>query len=241
MTYNIHYGIGRDNYYRLDRIIDIIKSEDPDVVALQEVDKKLFRTNFDDQPRIIADALGMYFHHCVNRRIGDGEFGIATLSRFPIRENQRYDLSFHPRFSLRYVEPRGTLYSDIILDSTHLHVFNIHLGLGIRERIYQCRKLLSKSILLNGMPRDPTVILGDFNDRPISVVNSSIQNYFHDAFKLSGCRDGATFRWGPIKLKLDRIYVSDQIRPIRAYVSHTPLSRLASDHMPLIIVAEIKG
>jgi endonuclease/exonuclease/phosphatase family metal-dependent hydrolase len=241
MTYNIHYGVGRDNRYRLDRIIAIIKNEDPDVVALQEVDKNLSRTNFDDQPRIIADALGMHFHHCVNRRIGDGEFGIATLSRFPIWENQRYDLSFQPRFRIRYIEPRGALHSDIILHSAHLHVFNVHLGLSIRERIYQRRKLLSESILLNGTLQKPTVILGDFNDRPISVVNLPIQSYFHDVFKLSGCRDGATFRWGPIKLRLDRIYVSSQIHPIKAYISNTPLSRLASDHMPLITVAEVKG
>ncbi|MER3447266.1 MAG: endonuclease [Candidatus Dadabacteria bacterium] len=241
MTYNIHYGIGRDNRYSLDRIIDIIRNENPDVVALQEVDKNLSRTNFDDQPRIIADALGMHFHHCVNRRIGGGEFGIATLSRFPILGNRRHDLSFRPRFRLRYVEPRGTLHSNIILGSAHLHVFNVHLGLGIRERIYQCRKLLSESILLNGTLQNPTVILGDFNDKPISVVNSPLQNYFYDAFKVSGYRDGATFRWGPIKLRLDHIYVSNQLNPVRAYVSDTPLSRLASDHMPLIIAAEIKG
>ncbi len=241
MTYNIHYGVGRDNHYRLNRIIEVIKNEDPDVVALQEVDKKLPRTNFDDQPEIIADALGMHFHHCVNRRIGDGEFGIATLSRFPFQENQRHDLSFRTRFRLRHVEPRGALHSEIILNSAHLHMFNLHLGLGIRERIYQRRKLLSESILLNGSLQNPMVILGDFNDRPISVVNSPMQNYFHDVFKLSGCRDGATFRWGPIKLKLDRIYVSDRLRPVRAYISDTPLSRLASDHIPLITVAEIQG
>lgn len=241
MTYNIHSGIGRDNRYSLDRIIDVIKNEDPDIVALQEVDKNLSRTNSDDQPRIIADALGMHFHHCVNRRMREGEYGIATLSRFPIRKNQRHDLSFSPRFRLRHVEPRGALHSEIILDSAHLHVFNLHLGLGLQERIYQRSKLLSESILLNGKLQNPTVILGDFNDRPISVVNSPIQEYFHDVFKLSGCRDAATFRWGPIKLKLDRIYVSDQLRPVRAYVSNTPLSRIASDHMPLISVAELKG
>lgn len=241
MTYNIHYGVGRDNRYRLNRIIDVIGNENPDVVALQEVDKNLSRTNFDDQPRIIAGALGMHFHHCVNRRMGKGEFGIATLSRFPIRENQRHDLSFRPRLRLRRIEPRGTLHSNITLDSAHLHVFNVHLGLGIRERIYQRRRLLSKSILLNGTLQKPMVILGDFNDRPISVVSSPIEDYFHDAFRLSGCKDGATFRWGPIKLKLDRIYVNNQLHPVRAYISDTPLSRLASDHMPLIIVAELKG
>lgn len=240
MTYNIHYGIGRDGKYRLSRIIDVIKNENPDVVALQEIDKGIPRTNLDDQPRIIADALGMHFHHCVNCYISSGEFGIATLSRFPIRKKRRHNISFDTRFSVRPVEPRGALFTDIFVNSTSLHVFNIHLGLGVRERIYQRRKLLSESILLDKMLRDPIIVLGDFNDSVISVVNSGIENHFDDVFKLSGGKDGATFRWGPIKLRLDRIYTSDKLRPVESYVVNNRLSRLASDHKPLVAVVEVK-
>lgn len=240
MTYNIHYGIGRDRKYRLDRIISVIKNENPDVVALQEIDKGISRTNFDDQPRIIAEALDMHFHHCVNRYIGNGEFGIATLSRFPIKKKRRHNISFSTRFSVRPVEPRGALFADIFFDSAYLHVFNIHLGLGVRERIYQRRKLLSESVLLDKMLRDPIIVLGDFNDSVISVVNSGIENHFNDAFKLSGGKDGATFRWGPIKLRLDRIYTSDNLRPVESYVVNTRSSRLASDHKPLVAIVETK-
>lgn len=239
MTYNIHYGIGRDRCYRLDRVIDVIKSENPDIVALQEVDKNLPRSEFDDQPKIIADALNMHFHSCVNLCIGNGEFGLATLSRFPIQESQRHDLSFCPRVKLRF-RPRGTLRSDIVLKSSCLHLFNLHLGLGVRERVHQRRKLLSESILLDRRLKHPVAILGDFNDRPISVVHSGLRDHFSDAFKLSGGKDDATFYWGPLKLKLDHIYLSDQLRPVETYVVNTPLSRIASDHIPLISKVELR-
>jgi endonuclease/exonuclease/phosphatase family metal-dependent hydrolase len=41
MTYNIHSGIGRDRRYRLDRIIEVIAGENPEVMTLQEVDNNL--------------------------------------------------------------------------------------------------------------------------------------------------------------------------------------------------------
>ena len=241
MTYNIHYGIGRDKEYRLDRIIDLIKSENPDVVALQEVDKNLPRSQFDDQPKIIADILDMNFHYCVNWCIGDGKFGLATFSRFAIKGNLHHDLSFCPRLKWRY-RPRGTLRTDITLGAASLlHVFNLHLGLGVRERIHQRRKLLSQSILLDQGLEHPVALVGDFNDRPISVVHSQLRDHFSDAFNLSGNKkDGATFYWGPLKLKLDHIYLSNQLLPVETRIVNTPLSRIASDHRPLISRVEVK-
>ena len=240
MTYNIHYGIGRDRVYRLDRIVDVIKSENPDVVALQEVDKNMHRSQFDDQPKIIADILDMNFHYCVNWCIGDGKFGLATFSRFPIKENLHHDLSFCPRLKWRY-RPRGTLRTDIAFGAACLHVFNLHLGLGVRERIHQRRRLLSPSILLDQGLEHPVAIVGDFNDRPISVVHSQLKKHFSDAFNLSeNKKNGATFSWGPLKLKLDHIYLSSQLLTVETYIVDTPLSRVASDHRPLISKVEVR-
>lgn len=240
MTYNVHYGIGRDRRYGLDRIIDVIKGENPDVVALQEIDKNLPRTNFDDQAEIIADALGMNCHYCLNCCIENGELGMATLSRFPVEENQRHDISFCTRLKVRTIRPRCIFHTGIVADSTRLHVFNAHLGLGVRERVHQRSKLLSNAILLDEKLEDPIVIMGDFNDNPISVVHSRFRKHFNDAFKLTNGRKrgAATFYWGPLKLKLDHIYVSERLKPVESYVVDTPLSRVASDHIPLVAVLE---
>lgn len=235
MTYNIHSGVGRDKQYRLDRIIKIIESENPDVVALQEVDNNLSRSHYQDQSRLIGEALGMHYHHCVNRFIENGEYGITTLSRFPISNQIRHNLSYRDRD-----EPRGSLRTDLHFEpDVRFHVFNIHLGLRTRERQHQRRRLLSESILLDNEMEDPVIVLGDFNDRPISVVHQQLQSHFIDAFSLMGQDTRSTFRWGPIRFRLDHIYVSKHLKPLEAYVVKTPLTRVASDHLPLVATVEL--
>lgn len=234
MTYNIHSGFGRDKRYKLDRIIQVIQGENPDIVALQEVDYNLSRSNFQNQSKIIADELGMIYHHCVNRYIEDGEYGITTLSQFQMINTQRHDLSFRKRH-----EPRGSLRTDLLIDEElRLHVFNVHLGLRIRERQHQRRRLLSESILLDKNLQDPVLVLGDFNDRPISVIHERLRGHFSDACDLLGTDISATFRRGPIRFRLDHIYVSKHLTSLEAHVVDTPLAQMASDHLPVVAMVE---
>lgn len=236
MTYNIHSGFGRDRQYRLERIIDVIAPESPDIVALQEVDNNMPRSNFDNQSERLAKALGMDYHHCVSYTVEDGEYGITTLSRFPILNKQRHDISYPRRFKARSV-----LRTDLKIDeSILLHVFNVHLGLRTRERHYQTRRLLSEAILLDETLEDPVIVLGDFNDRPISVVNPRLKRHFDDVLKDSKRRERArTFRWGLVRFRLDHIYVSNELVPHNAYVVENQTARVASDHLPLVANVEI--
>ncbi len=235
MSYNIHYGIGRDKKYDIHRIIEVIKRERPDVVALQEVDNHLSRTGYENQSKMIADALNMEYFHCVNRRIMGGEFGITTLTRYRVLENSRHELTYKSHF-----EPRGSLQTDInVNNNSNLHVFNVHLGLNTRERQYQRERLLSHSILLADKLRDPIIVMGDFNDRPISVVHSKLRHYFTDVFQSTGKVDGGTLHWGPLKIRLDYIYISHQLKLVDAYVLKDSLSALASDHFPLVAIVKV--
>jgi endonuclease/exonuclease/phosphatase family metal-dependent hydrolase len=230
MTYNIHYGIGRDGRYDVNRIIEVIAAEDPDVVTLQEVDNKVARTRCDNQPRLIAEALGMNYYHCVNRFIGDGEFGIATLSKFLFTHIKRFDLSYHSR-----LEPRGTLRTDIRLDQeTNLHVFNVHFGLRPWERHFQRRRLFSDEILLHETVCYPVIVMGDFNDQIMSVVHGAFRRYLVDSSThLRGCKE-STFSWGPFGLRLDRIYIDKTLYAVESYTLRSPLAFQASDHVPVI-------
>jgi len=236
MTYNIHSGFGRDRQYRLERIIEVIAAESPDIVALQEVDNNLPRSKFDNQSEKLAKALGMDYHHCVSYTVEEGEYGITTLSRFPILNKQRHDISYPRRYKARSV-----LRTDLKIDeSVLLHVFNVHLGLRTRERHYQTRKLLSEAILLNETLEDPMIVLGDFNDRPISVVNPRLKKHFSDVLKDTKRRERArTFRWGLVRFRLDHIYVSTELKPLNAYVVENETARVASDHLPLVASVEI--
>lgn len=60
VSYNIHKGIGgRDRRYRLERIVNVIQDAAPDIVCLQEVDRNVRRSHFDDQPHLLSELLDL--------------------------------------------------------------------------------------------------------------------------------------------------------------------------------------
>ena len=235
MTYNIHSGVGVDERYDLGRIRRVLTGERPHVVALQELECRSRRTSDDDQSRVLASDLALNSFFCPTRPADRGSFGIAVLSAFPVLHQQQYDLSYHtdsePRYCLRVdleVEPGAVL-----------HVFNCHLGLGVRERTFQRKQMVSDAILLSEELHHPVVVMGDFNDSPISVVHRKLRKHFADAFTRAGKRWGPTFKAGPIPFRLDHIYVSGEIRVLDCWVRNDELTRVASDHRPVIASVEV--
>ena len=231
LTYNIHSGVGVDQRYDLGRIRRVLDEERPDVAALQELECG----GFDDQSGSLAGDLGLESSFCPTRPARDGDFGLAVLSAFPVVHQQQYDLSYRQR------EPRSCLRVDLqVAPGAVLHVFNCHLGLSVRERAFQKTQMISDAILLSGELRHPVVVMGDFNDRPISVVDRNLRRHFTDAFTAAGGRWGPTFKAGPIPLRLDHIYLSDRIRVLDCRVRNDALTRLASDHRPVIASVEVE-
>src|SRR4051812_18760125 len=103
LSYNIHKGIGgRDRLYRLERTIQVIQAEHPDLVCLQEVDRNVRRSQYDDQSKRLAAALHAAAHlYQLNVHIGVGGYGNLILSRWPIRGVHQVSLR------LKWRKPRG--------------------------------------------------------------------------------------------------------------------------------------
>ena len=60
MTYNIHHGEGSDGRFDLQRLAQIIRDADPDLVALQEVDRNTARSGGVDQIAELSRLTGMH-------------------------------------------------------------------------------------------------------------------------------------------------------------------------------------
>ena len=235
MTYNIHSGVGLDQRYDLGRIRRVLNEERPDIAALQELECGSAPTLHDDQSAVLAGDLALSSSYCPTRPAGQGSFGIGVLSAFPVLHQQQYDLSY-PRGR----EPRFCLRVDLeIARGAVLHVFTCHLGLGPRERTFQRKQMVSDAILLSRDLRHPVVLMGDFNDRPIPVVHRDLRKHFTDAFAAAGKRGAPTFKVGPVSLRLDHVYVSDGIRVLDCWVRNDQLTRVASDHRPVIATVEV--
>ena len=59
LSYNIHHGQGTDGIFDLERLARVISSVEPDLVALQEVDRATTRSGGVDQAAELARLTGM--------------------------------------------------------------------------------------------------------------------------------------------------------------------------------------
>ena len=89
MVYNIKHG----ELSSLESIASVIKAQSPDLVALQEVDVLTTRSGEVDQAARLGQLTGMYasFQPAL-LNYDTGQYGVALLSRYPIRSSQRIPL-----------------------------------------------------------------------------------------------------------------------------------------------------
>ena len=168
LSWNIHKGIGgRDRRYSLQRVIDCIEAENPDLICLQEVDRLVRRSQYDDQPRLLAQYFRCYSVFQPTVHVGDGTYGNLLLSRWPIESRHRITLRHYSR------KPRGAQL--IVVDSPEgfLHVVHTHLGLTDRERHSQMDRLLGH-MLFRSADNLSTVIVGDLNDWRDSLATATL-------------------------------------------------------------------
>ena len=226
-TYNVHACVGRDGRHDPDRIATVIGELNADVVALQEFTYPASVALETRTPVVLTTldryecALGPTRHR--TRQTVTECFGNALLTRHPILEVHRIDLSMERR------EPRGALAATIDCGGTPLHVLATHLGLRIHERRFQVRQILD---YLDSVRDTSVVVLGDFNDWLPGRSAAHVLDR-----RMGRPPRPATFPVAWPIVALDRIWVHPRAALRRISVHATPIARLASDHFP--VVAEI--
>ena len=229
LSYNIHKGIGgRDRRYRLERIADVIESQNPDFCCLQEVTRLARRSKFDHQPKILSRQFALqHVLFQLNVRYGRGGYGNLLLSRWPIRR--------HHQVSLRMKEKKSRGAQLAVIDTPEglLHLSNWHLGLSERERHWQAGHLLTHRLFRENAEL-PTLLAGDTNDWRDTLKRAALaeHGFEHVTHPISRFR---TFpAWMPVG-SLDKAYACAKIKIRHAHVVHSRLARVASDHLPLVI------
>jgi endonuclease/exonuclease/phosphatase family metal-dependent hydrolase len=234
LSYNIHKGIGgRDRRYRLERIIDVIEQENPDLICLQEVDRNVRRSRFHNQPLLLAE----YFQSAeqlyqLNVHLKSGGYGNLILSRWPLAVRHQISLRYNGK------KPRGA--QMVVVDSPEgaLHLVNWHLGLAEGERRWQVKHLLEHR-LFQESAHLPTVILGDTNDWRNQLEAAVFQSQgFQQA-----THPASRFRSFPAYLAmgaLDKLFYRGDILIRHARVIRTAMSKIASDHLPLVVDLHLK-
>jgi endonuclease/exonuclease/phosphatase family metal-dependent hydrolase len=232
MTYNVHRCVGTDGKLSPQRIAEVIGACDPDIVALQELDVGRVRTGSVDQTAEIARALGMRSHFHPALQVFDEQYGNAILTRSSATLVEARLLP-GPASSRRR-EPRGAIWVATEIAGCQINIINTHLGLTRSERSMQVGALIGPDWIGGRSDTRALILAGDFN------VGRRSRTYRRLAACLHPTRDGLpnrqlrTFPSRLPVLALDHIFAGDAITISALRTIRTPLTRLASDHLPLI-------
>jgi len=155
VTYNIQYGLGKNNRYDLARIAREI--EDADVIALQEVERHWQRSGCIDSPAVLGTRLpehqwvyGANLDMDAGYRDAEGrlvnrrrQFGTMILSRLPIVSSRNHMLPKYGTLTQHSIQ-QGALEAVIVTERAGpVRIYSIHLShLSAATRLPQVEALL---------------------------------------------------------------------------------------------------
>ncbi|MEG3090084.1 endonuclease/exonuclease/phosphatase family protein [Sphingomonas sp. PB1R3] len=219
-SYNIRKGIGADRRRNPDRILDVLREVDADVIALQEADRRFGEREgviplhlLDDHSDWKPIVYGM-------KARSMGWHGNTILVRKAVQV-----LDFEA-IHLPSLEPRGAVMADLRTESGCIRVVGMHLDLSGLWRRRQAAAILAH--LSSCVDARPTVMMGDLNEWTRAA--GCLRDFTRD-FAIADT--GPSFHARRPIGRLDRIMVSPDLRIDACGVHATPMSRKASDHLPI--------
>jgi endonuclease/exonuclease/phosphatase family metal-dependent hydrolase len=236
-----------------DGVVEFLKSQDADVVVLQEVyngeDPSLDRQFRSMQ--ILQEQLGYAASDFVadfrdiERAEGKAQRGNAILSKFPI--TQRDAVFFDKPYSEEYRDVPGNYHNcprdlqHVVLDTTagEVNIFNIQGVLDLDGGNYsQQRKNMAEQVIKAVSGKPNVILAGDTNAQQTNTAILDIEKHLHSVF---GRELKSTFNMrhkdnpGYATAAVDAIFVSSNIRVLSRECPDIDIS----DHLPLVATLEI--
>lgn len=253
------YNLRLFNYYENKKssnsekkIIELLKNQQADIICLQEL---YLIGNLSQKESALLSALGgRYYSHI--KVIGAGKnnhYGIITLSKFPII--RKGDV-VHPRSSSLSIYTDILINKDTLrIFNNHLQSFRLQR----RERNFLSelteatdnketldeiisissslkkgfiRRASQAQILKNKIDKSPypVIVVGDFNDTPVSFSYRKIRKGLKDSFVSSGYGAGFTYKGNYPPNRIDYILYDDYLECRQFDI----IKVRYSDHYPII-------
>ena len=230
MSYNLHQGFDQDGYLAIQDLADVIKAEQPGIVALQEVSRGWVINGAFDMLPWLSRELDMPY---VWAPAADSVWGNAILSKYYI-----VDSSVQPMPNNTDI-PMDRSYATAVIsldDSTRLTVLATHLHHAEDEghlRMPQVQALLDAWV-----GEEKTVLMGDLNAQPSDPEMALLEEAgLVDAFLASPGSGGPgyTFAARDPRKRVDYIWVSPDLRPTDFSLS----GGTASDHLAVAVTVTV--
>lgn len=217
-SYNLHKCVGLDRRRDPHRVARVLAGLGADVVAVQEIDKRL-PPRPTALPRAVIEAeCGLVPAPVAETSVSLGWHGNGLLLAPGWRMERLH------RLALPGLEPRGALLADLSGPSGPLRVVATHLGLRRRDRQRQMTQIMAT---LNLRPAAPTVLLGDLNEWAPHEGFAPLDPYFDVA------NPGRSFHARQPVAALDRVATGPGVTIRRMGVCRAGEAGRASDHLPI--------
>ncbi|HZY25533.1 MAG TPA: endonuclease/exonuclease/phosphatase family protein [Bacteroidales bacterium] len=256
-TYKLlSYNVRLFNYFEYNngttsekKVLEFIKTQKPDIICLQEF--YLSGNPSQEEAAIIAALGGKYYSHMKVSGTGKNRFyGIITLSKFPIVGKGEI---VHQGSSSR------SIYTDVLIQKDTIRIFNNHLqsfrlkrmersfleeltssdskqsemkSLSVSLRKGFINRALQAQVLKEQVNKSPypVLVVGDFNDTPVSYSYRKIRKGLHDSFVNSGYGAGFTYKGNYPPNRIDYILYDNSF--INSYFEIIKVRY--SDHYPIV-------
>ncbi|WP_447640307.1 MULTISPECIES: endonuclease/exonuclease/phosphatase family protein [Chitinophagaceae] len=232
MTYNTHHcnPPEKPNIIDVAAIAAVIRKENPDIVALQEIDANTNRCGKINEAAELSIQTGLHaFYFGKAMDYDGGQYGIMILSKYPLSDTKTDTL---PRANGKG-EPRVMVTATISLPngktirfgSTHLEAYNKE------SRIMQITEInhIAKETSL------PFIIAGDFN----AMENSDVIQLLDQSFTRTCYNCPVTFDEDNETGAID--YIAYKKGSPFNTVSHIVIpNKKASDHMPVTAILNMQ-
>ncbi len=255
MSYNVklfNLYNWKENKNIRNKIFDILKKENADIVCFQEFykeNKKRFKTL--DTLLNLQDAK---YYHEEYTKIQNNKyfFGIATFCKYPIINKGKFVFKNSDNICI---------YTDVLIGNDTVRIYNNHLEsirfdrhdynfidsiqLKIDDKRIKGVKTISKRLKEAFIKRAaqvdtiskhverckyPVILCGDFNDTPISYAYHKLSKNLTDAFKESGSGFGRTYIGKFPSFRIDYIFYSNKMQS----TSFKVINKDFSDHYPIV-------
>lgn len=225
-SYNIRKAIGTDRRRRPERIIEVLNELDPDIVALQEADRRFGPRDAAIPPHLLEEHSDLKPVMFGARDRSLGWHGNAILVR------KQFKIGEHAMLHLPSLEPRGAVLAEVEAKGHQIRIVGMHLDLSGLWRRRQAHAILKH---VSERHADmPTAMMGDLNEwtaRSGCLRDFGAHHVFADT--------GRSYHSGNPIARLDRIMVSPNMRIKAAGVHRSANSRTASDHLPIWAEVEL--
>lgn len=235
MTYNIHIanppskGAG---FIDINAIANVINTEKPDLVALQEVDRFTERSGKDlDQAKAIAEQTDMHYYFAKALNRSGGDYGVAILSKYPLLSTKQQSL---PGADGMEAELRTVGIVEVTLSTGEKVIFG---STHIDHKSDDSRRVQARDIITFLKPYEdiPIILGGDFNMTPENEIWNTLNTTF-----IRGCTIcPGTFPAVNARTTIDYILLNKVAADkftIKDY--YTVEENYASDHLPLVMELE---